>query len=68
MSGYVYFRVDGKEYGPVGSGPGVEKDIKITKDEITKNYVLADLIKDPESKKIIAELDLKLKSNIVTEE
>jgi hypothetical protein len=25
-------------------------------------------MKDPESKKIIAELDLKLKSNIVTEE
>jgi len=68
MSGYVYFRVNGKEYGPVGSGPGVEKDIKITKDEITKNYVLADLMKDPESKKIIAELDLKLKSNIVNEE
>ena len=68
MSGYVYFRVDGKEYGPVGSGPGVEKGIKISKDEITKNYVLADLMKDPESKKIIAELDLKLKSIIVIEE
>jgi len=74
MSGYVYFRVDGKEYGPVGSGPGVEKDIKITKDEITKNYMLVepDLMKDPESKKIIkkiiAKLDLKLKSGIVTEE
>ena len=68
MSGYVYFRIDGKEYGPVGSGPGVEKDIKIIKDEITKNYDLADLMKDPESKKIIAELDLKLKSSIVSEE
>ena len=68
MSGYVYFRIDGKEYGPVGSGPGVEKDIKIIKDEITKNYKLADLMKDPESKKIIAELDLKLKSSIVSEE
>ena len=68
MSGYVYFRIDGKEYGPVGSGPGVEKDIKIIKDEITKNYELADLMKDPESKKIIAELDLKLKSSIVSEE
>jgi hypothetical protein len=59
--------VDGKEYGPVGSGPGVEKDIKITKDEITKNYVLADLMKDPESKKIVAELDKKFKSSIVNE-
>ena len=68
MSGYVYFRIDGKEYGPVGSGPGIEKDIKIIKDEITKNYKLADLMKDPESKKIIAELDLKLKSSIVREE
>ena len=68
MSGYVYFRIDGKEYGPVGSGPGIEKDIKIIKDEITKNYKLADLMKDPESKKIIAELDLKLKSSIVSEE
>ena len=68
MSGYVYFRIDGKEYGPVGSGPGVEKDIKIIKDEITKKYKLADLMKDPESKKIIAELDLKLKSSIVSEE
>ena len=68
MSGYVYFRIDGKEYGPVGSGPGIEKDIKIIKDEITKNYKLADLMKDPESKKIIAELDLKLKSSIVSEQ
>ena len=68
MSGYVYFRIDGKEYGPVGSGPGVKKDIKIIKDEITRNYELADLMKDPESKKIIAELDLKLKSSIVSEE
>ena len=68
MSGYVYFRIDGKEYGPVGSGPGVEKDIKIIEDEITKNYKLADLMQDPESKKIIAELDLKLKSSIVSEE
>ena len=68
MSGYVYFRIDGKEYGPVGSGPGIEKDIKIIKDEITKNYKLADLMKDPESKKIIAELDLKLKSSIASEE
>ena len=68
MSGYVYFRVGDKEYGPVGSGPGVEKGIKISKDEITKNYVVADFMKDPESKKIIAELDLKLKSSIVTEE
>jgi hypothetical protein len=68
MSGYVYFRVDDKDYGPVGSGPGVEKGIKVSKAEITKNYVLADLMKDPESKKIIAELDLKLKSGIDIEE
>ena len=68
MSGYVYFRVDGKEYGPVGSGPGIEKNIKITKGEITSNYVVADLTKDPKSKKIIAELDLKLKSSAVPKE
>jgi len=68
MSGYVYFRVNGKEYGPVGSGPGIEKDIKIIRGEITKNYALADLTKDPESKKIIAKLDLKLKSSIVAED
>jgi len=68
MSGYVYFRVDGKEYGPVGSGPGVEKNIKITKGEITSNYVVADLTKDSKSKKIIAELNLKLKSSAVPKE
>ena len=65
MSGHVYFRMDGKEYGPVGSGPNVERNINITRKDILDKFTLADFTKNPKAKKIIAKLNLNLKSDNV---
>ena len=48
MSGYVYIRVDGEIYGPVGQGSTVERDVALDVDAITQTYQIADLTADPE--------------------
>ena len=62
MSGHVYFRVNGKEYGPVGDGPTVERNIEISSKSILKRYALADFSSNIKAKKIIADLDLNMNS------
>ena len=62
MSGHVYFRINGSEYGPVGDGPNVVRKIDISSKSILNKYKLADFSKDLKAKKIIAELDLNINS------
>ena len=62
MSGHVYFRINGNEYGPVGDGPTVERNIEISSKSILKRYALADFSSNIKAKKIIADLDLNMNS------
>ena len=62
MSGHVYFRINGNEYGPVGDGPTVERNIDISSKSILKKYSLADFSENIKAKKIIADLDLNVNS------
>jgi transcriptional regulator with XRE-family HTH domain len=65
MSGYVYFRVSGKNFGPVGSGPSVKRGININKKDILDKFTIADFTKNPKAKKIIAKLKVNLESENV---
>nr|WP_243144841.1 RodZ domain-containing protein [Litoreibacter roseus] len=47
-SGSLYFNVQGKAYGPAGSGTTVTKNVSLAADAITENYAQADLTADPE--------------------
>ena len=62
MSGHVYFRMNGNDYGPVGDGPSVKRDINISKRSILDKYKIADFSNNAKAKKIITELDLNIKS------
>lgn len=48
MSGFVYLRVDGQIYGPLGDGTNVVRDLALDVDAITSGYQIADLTADPE--------------------
>ena len=62
MSGHVYFRINGNDYGPVGDGPNVKRKIDISSKSILNKYDLVDFSKDIKAKKIIADLDLNINS------
>ena len=48
MSGYVYVRIDGEIYGPIGQGTQVSRDISLDVEALTTDYAIADLNADPE--------------------
>ena len=54
MSGYVYIRIDGEIYGPVGQGSTVERDVALDVDQLTTRYQVADLTADPELARVAA--------------
>lgn len=53
-SGAVYFAVGGQTYGPAAPGPQVVKNIKLSPEEVTGRFALADLNADPELAQMIA--------------
>lgn len=53
-SGAVYFAVNGQTYGPAAPGPQVVKNIKLSPEDVTGTFALADLNADPELAQIIA--------------
>ncbi len=57
-AGGVYFAVNGKTYGPAGEGASVVSKIALGEGEITEKYALADLTKNEELAKVVAELSV----------
>lgn len=53
-AGSVYFSVNGKTYGPSGSGPSVVKNVSLGAAQLTASYALADPQKDGDLAKAIA--------------
>lgn len=53
-SGAVYFAVNGQTFGPAAPGPQVVKNIKLSPEEVTGSFALADLNADPELAQLIA--------------
>ena len=53
-SGAVYFAVSGQTYGPAAPGPQVVKNIKLSPEDVTGSFALADLNADPELAQMIA--------------
>jgi hypothetical protein len=53
-SGAVYFAVNGQTYGPAAPGPQVVKNIKLSPDDVTGSFALADLNADPELAQIVS--------------
>lgn len=58
MSGYVYFRVNGQVYGPVGSGTRTARNVDISTAAIEERFVLADLTQDAELANVVASLEI----------
>ena len=57
MSGAIYFRVNGALFGPVGKGTNRIGDLALDVDLLLENYDLADLERDPDLARIVAEAD-----------
>lgn len=53
-SGAVYFAVKGQTYGPAAPGPQVVKNIRLSPEDVTGSFALADLNADPELAQMIA--------------
>lgn len=57
-AGGVYFAVNGKTYGPAGEGASVVSKIALSEGEITGKYALADLTRNAELARVVAELSV----------
>lgn len=68
-SGAVYFAVNGQTYGPAAPGPQVVKNIKLSSEEVTGAYALADLDADPELAQFlsVAQADAAVEGVVTTE-
>jgi hypothetical protein len=55
MSGSVYFAVEGKLYGPAGTGGKVVKNVELSATSLMANYQPADLNLDPVLERVVAE-------------
>ncbi len=58
FAGGVYFAVNGKTYGPAGQGATVVSKIALGEEEITAKYQLADLTRNDNLAKVVAELSV----------
>jgi cytoskeletal protein RodZ len=54
MSGFVYVRIDGVVYGPVGDGSSVVRDVSLDVAELTEGFAPADLSADAELSRVAA--------------
>ncbi len=55
-SGSVYFAVNGQTYGPAAPGAQVVKNVELSPGALTASFALADLSKDKDLARIVAEL------------
>ncbi len=55
-AGSVYFAVNGETYGPAGAGPSVVKNVALGPEDLKASYSVADLTKDRDLAKIVAEI------------
>lgn len=55
-AGAIYFAVNGTAYGPVGEGASVVKNIELAPEALSSQYAVADLKKNPELARMVAEL------------
>ncbi|MDF1854021.1 helix-turn-helix domain-containing protein [Pseudooceanicola sp.] len=55
MSGSIYFKVNGKIFGPAGDGTATVRDVALSVDALTGKYQIADLAADPVAAKVVAE-------------
>ena len=54
MSGSIYFVINGKLYGPAGTGTQVIKNVPLSQIELRKRYSLADVSQDPQLLRVAA--------------
>ncbi|WP_353475126.1 DUF4115 domain-containing protein [Salipiger sp. H15] len=55
-SGAVYFAVNGQTYGPVGASGTVTKNLPLSVEHLTTAYKVADLTRDADLSRVVAEL------------
>jgi cytoskeletal protein RodZ len=55
-AGSVYFKVNGQAYGPAGTGPSVVKNVALGPEDLKANYTVADLTKDRDLARIVADI------------
>ena len=53
-SGSVYFAVNGQTYGPAAPGAQVVKNLRLSPEDLTGSFAVADLTQDPDLAKIVA--------------
>ena len=58
-SGAVYFAVNGKHYGPVGSRGMVTSNVALSIDAVTERFALADIEQDGDLARIVAEAQIE---------
>ena len=56
-AGSLYFSVNGQAYGPAGPGPSVVKNIKLSAQDLTGSYSLADMEADLDLARYYAEVE-----------
>ena len=52
MSGYVYVRIDGEVYGPIGDGTSVARDVTLDVASLTTDYQVPDLTANEELSRV----------------
>jgi hypothetical protein len=62
-SGSVFFTIDNKAYGPLGTGNAIIKNVHLDIQYLLDNFKLADLKKDPILESIVVELDKKINTD-----
>lgn len=55
-SGAIYFAVNGETYGPAGPSGSVTRALALAADNLTDNYQVADITRDQDLARVVAEL------------
>ena len=66
-SGSVYFAVNGQTYGPAAPGAQVVKNLKLSPEDLTGSFAVADLTQDPDLAKIVAVAQAQIPGDEPTE-
>ena len=56
-AGSLYFAVNGQAYGPAGPGPSVVKNVKLSAEDLTASYAIADMEADVDLARYYAEVE-----------
>ena len=56
-SGAVYFAVNGQTYGPAGDTGAVTSNLALSVDNLTSSYQVADIARDADLERVVAELN-----------